>query len=525
MENEKAPARSMTASDLEGMFDSAVAAQLEGRIDDAARIYRKLLVLAPDVPEAVCNLGVCLRKQEDLVGAEALFRRAVSLRPTYVDAWHNLGVVSEKRGNQTQAIEAFSHALASQPDHPEALASRGQLYAETGRLEQAVADWRRAAELLPDNVGLKVVLAIALQRLDRDQEAAAFYREALKLAPDAAVPLTNLASIQRGRGEFAEALELYERAIAADPELIDARIGRSGALYGLKRYEDTARACIEMIASGKVPDTTQNLLGMAIYNCFAFGDPETGRALARQWLEVSPDHPVAQHQGRALAGMEVPDRASDSYVRHVFDSFSSTFDETLKRLEYRAPQAIAEAVTPLLGSRDDLVILDAGCGTGLSAPLLRSYADTLLGVDLSNLMLDKARERGLYDRLEQVELTEWLEGHPAAYDVIVAADVLCYFGTLDRVMKAAAAALKPGGLLSYTVEKLAPGVEEIAVGAHGRYAHTESHVRRALAGAGLEIVKLTTEPLRRESMVMVLGLLVVARRPGGEAVAGSAAAG
>ncbi|MCX4239251.1 class I SAM-dependent DNA methyltransferase [Paraliomyxa miuraensis] len=65
--------------------------------------------------------------------------------------------------------------------------------------------------------------------------------------------------------------------------------------------------------------------------------------------------------------------------------------------------------------RRDLDVLDAGCGTGLCAPLLRPLARTLVGVDLSGKMLDQARRRGGYDELIEAELTEMLDAHAARY--------------------------------------------------------------------------------------------------------------
>jgi predicted TPR repeat methyltransferase len=90
----------------------------------------------------------------------------------------------------------------------------------------------------------------------------------------------------------------------------------------------------------------------------------------------------------------VPDRASDDYVRRTFDHFADAFDENLRDLGYRAPQLVAEALERHRGAAGDVVkldVLDAGAGTGLCGPLLRDRAGTLVGVDLSSGMLEKAR--------------------------------------------------------------------------------------------------------------------------------------
>jgi predicted TPR repeat methyltransferase len=52
--------------------------------------------------------------------------------------------------------------------------------------------------------------------------------------------------------------------------------------------------------------------------------------------------------------------------------------------------------------------VDLGCGTGLMGPLLRQHTAHLSGVDLSQGMVAKARERGCYDELGVGELVQHL---------------------------------------------------------------------------------------------------------------------
>src|SRR5690606_33739696 len=127
--------------------------------------------------------------------------------------------------------------------------------------------------------------------------------------------------------------------------------------------------------------------------------------------------------------------------------FSSSFDDQLRALEYRAPELLAAAVLGELPAGARLDVLDAGCGTGLCGPLLRSAAARLAGVDLSGGMVGKARERGIYDDLHVQELTAFMAASPASFDVIVSADTLVYFGALEAVAQAARQCLRGGGLL------------------------------------------------------------------------------
>ena len=219
-----------------------------------------------------------------------------------------------------------------------------------------------------------------------------------------------------------------------------------------------------------------------------------------------PGDPVIAHMHIATVGGPAPARADDAYVAATFDDFAATFDARLAQLDYRAP-ALCQAALRAAGLEPNarLDVLDAGCGTGLCAPLLKPYAARLEGVDLSAAMLARARARG-YDALHQGEIGAFLRDRPRAWDVIVAADVFSYFGALDDVLADAARALRHRGVLVATVERGADGAG-IHLGPEGRYSHDEAHVRAAAAQAGLALRDLTTATLRRQHGQAVAGLV------------------
>jgi predicted TPR repeat methyltransferase len=67
-------------------------------------------------------------------------------------------------------------------------------------------------------------------------------------------------------------------------------------------------------------------------------------------------------------------------------------------------------------------------------------------------MLARARKHEVYHELVEAELTTYLESHGDAFNVIVSADTLVYFGALERVIRAAALALVPPGHFVFTLE-------------------------------------------------------------------------
>jgi predicted TPR repeat methyltransferase len=203
----------------------------------------------------------------------------------------------------------------------------------------------------------------------------------------------------------------------------------------------------------------------------------------------------------------------DDYVRKTFDRFADSFDSVLKNLDYKAPFLVEKAFREVSGLDHSLDVLDAGCGTGLCGPLLRPSVGRLTGVDLSDRMLARAKQRQVYDELIEAELTAFLNQSEAVFDVIVSADVLCYFGDLSPALGASARALKPGGHLIFTVETLDAEQEVVyQLNAHGRYSHGQHYVKQSLAVAGLTLISLESVILRLESGKPVGGFLVTAQK-------------
>ena len=166
------------------------------------------------------------------------------------------------------------------------------------------------------------------------------------------------------------------------------------------------------------------------------GEVDEAVKILEEWLEEDPGDPIAQHMLAASTGLNVPMRASNAFVEKTFDAFAASFEAKLESLSYRAPEIVAAALADTgLAADGRFEILDIGCGTGLCGPLLRPYASRLIGIDLSAGMLALAREKDVYTDLQQCELTEFLRGRHEAFDVMVSADTLVYFGDLLELLR------------------------------------------------------------------------------------------
>jgi predicted TPR repeat methyltransferase len=235
-----------------------------------------------------------------------------------------------------------------------------------------------------------------------------------------------------------------------------------------------------------------------------------------EWLRLDPGNELARYMRTALLGEGAsPRRAPDAYICRTFDAMAHVFDKHLKEnLEYRAPDLLGEAIAAALPPPvSDYEVLDAGCGTGLCAPFLKPYAKCLVGVDLSRGMLGVAAARKTYDDLVVAELTDFLGSRPEAFDIVASADTLCYFGPLEPVFRAASKALKPRGILTFTLEDAGDKAARWRLDPTARYSHSRPYIEEALCEAGFAIHSFTSAVLRSEDGQPVTGHVVVARKP------------
>lgn len=259
------------------------------------------------------------------------------------------------------------------------------------------------------------------------------------------------------------------------------------------------------------------LLGRARETAFGTGGDETDRRAAlsafARVLDLDPEDALGSRlRAAALGGGDVLAAMSPAYVRSLFDGYAPRFERHLVgELGYCGPERMIAALDALPGAaRHFPSALDLGCGTGLMGRALERRTGCLAGCDLSPAMLALARRTGLYARLEEADLVAFLAGEPEERaDLIVAADVFIYLGTLDPVLSGIARALRPGGLAAFTVQSPEDGAGGVVLGPDGRYAHADGYLRGAAARSGLALAVMEPAAIRRQRNSDVPGRIIV----------------
>jgi len=234
------------------------------------------------------------------------------------------------------------------------------------------------------------------------------------------------------------------------------------------------------------------------------GQREQAVAAFKDYLALDTADSMGAGAKLTLLGADIRE-LSPAYVERLFDQYAPRFDKSLlEGLRYSAPAKLRAALTGTFNA-----CLDLGCGTGLMGEAVRGIVKKLDGVDISAGMLAEAKKKNIYDTLAQGSLLDALNARRAAYELIVAADVLVYIGDLAPVMTATAQALMPGGLLAFTVQA---GEKDYALGPDQRFSHGEAYIKQVIVAAGLELMWLNPDSFRQERNIDVPGLLVFARK-------------
>jgi tetratricopeptide (TPR) repeat protein len=122
----------------------------QGRLDEAAELYRESGAADPRSAAARLALGNILAGRGRDREAEAAFREALAIDPEDFQSWTNLGNIYQERGDSRKAEEAYLSSLAGR-DNFKTRYNLGFLYLKRlGAPEKALPHLERARELCQD---------------------------------------------------------------------------------------------------------------------------------------------------------------------------------------------------------------------------------------------------------------------------------------------------------------------------------------------------------------------------------------
>ena len=352
--------------------------------------------------------------------------------------------------------------------------------------------------------------ALGRQQAGDFAEAERLYLASLALVPGRASTLINLAAVQLRLARPADALASADAALAAERDSVDALLHRATALAQLGRAEEALATFRRLLAMEPRHAAAWSECGTVLREA---GRLDDAAHAFREALRHGGDREL---NGFYLASVEAgaaPQSPPRVYVAGLFDSYAEEFDSHLVgALGYQAHRQLVDQLVATCGSDARFgSALDLGCGTGLCGPLVRPMAARLTGVDLSARMIERARSLGVYDRLEQGDVIEFLDGSEERWDLVLAADVFIYVGDLEPVFARLERAMA-GGVFCFSVESLEGDGAGMRLLPTLRYAHSRAYLEALASQHGFEVVGMKHAPVREEQREAIEGLYVVLRR-------------
>ena len=158
-------------------------------------------------------------------------------------------------GNYAKAIGIFKRVLELQPSLHSARRDLAMAYVEVGDVDSALNHLIEVLRLDPRDAWSWVVLANLYIGQKSDPETGEkFLRKALEIKPDDAWALNSLGAVCHEAGRPDEAVALFERAIAANPDFANAYYGEAIAFASTQHPDKALSALNRLFSRAKMQD-------------------------------------------------------------------------------------------------------------------------------------------------------------------------------------------------------------------------------------------------------------------------------
>ncbi len=208
--------------DAEFLYLLAVVKTEQNLPDEAVALFERAAGALPDRADIAYGHGVALQAGGDTGAAVASWRRAAALDPGHQDAGFNLAKGLTDLGRADEARTAYENLLRLNPGHLAGLYNLANLNFRGDDFNAAAALFQCLVEQAPEHLDGWINLGMTQKALDRLDDAEAAYQRALALDPDCVEAHWNRANLLLLQGHWAEGFAEYEwrlkRAEAPKPD-------------------------------------------------------------------------------------------------------------------------------------------------------------------------------------------------------------------------------------------------------------------------------------------------------------------
>jgi predicted TPR repeat methyltransferase len=146
------------------------------------------------------------------------------------------------------------------------------------------------------------------------------------------------------------------------------------------------------------------------------------------------------------------DAKSSQEVAEIYDNWAEDYEQRILSYGYATPAVTAWFFGRYVRPEDETMVLDAGAGTGLMGEILAplGYHD-LIGIDISQKMLEFARTKGVYKKLRQMELGGHLDLPTDTFSAVVSTGVFAAGHAPPESFEELIRTTKPDGHVIFSV--------------------------------------------------------------------------
>ncbi len=261
----------LPASPLAHLWHGSVLASLNRQEEAAQALWTaapQLLAGADPVLKTVASLR---ESAADFDGMISALRRAAAVNPNDSDTHAALGRALMDQDRTDAAFAEYVAALLIDSRHPGAHMGIGQLHLDAGRYEEATSMLQRLVTLHPTYTQARYALASALLRAGREEEgrremaqfgrlqAAEAERKRQAMALDV---VKEEAALRASEGRLDRAVELWQQALAQEPDAAATHAALASALAGSGRQEAAVQHYERAAALGGRPDVYRHLAAL-----------------------------------------------------------------------------------------------------------------------------------------------------------------------------------------------------------------------------------------------------------------------
>jgi len=492
---------------LKESFELALTEHRSGNYLKAIDFYLKVLFEQPDHELSQHHLSVIYYEVGKFSDAIKLNRNLVKLKPDNAGYWNNKGNTLLKLNLPEDAYKSFCIAIEINPLEPQFLVNRSNSLCLLTKFDMAMDDLNNSIEL-DSSLAISYSNRANLHMLLGDHnKALKDINIAISLENSNSDFYFNLGNILEKAGDIDKSIDIFHQVCLENKKFVMAFINLAELL---NKYDRNLEA-INVLEEGYLNNPESTLISISLSDSLLrIGRTSEAYEILEIALIQDPKNEELKYNLASVNGRLQPLKSPKNYVKRLFDIYAPTFDNHLQTiLQYRTPNTMRDQLIKFNTKIFDRV-LDLGCGTGLVGVALHGLYKNIDGVDLSNQMLEECKSKEIYNDLFLDDIENFLNNTSTTYDLIVAADVFIYIGSLDLIFNTVSNVLNQNGFFIFSIEYVKGYDFELQP--TRRYGHTLTYIEKLSLKMGLNIIEIKSELIRKENSEDIKGFTVLLQK-------------